>query len=192
MATLLDVTHEIRIDHDNVRDLYTRFKGATDKAEKWAIANTLVREMAIHSDAEELSVYNEYARLGLGDTAEHNKEEHAEVKRLVYDADTKNFDSPEYDDVMTRAYTGFIEHAKEEEDQQFDKLKAKLTPEENDKIARAFLKARTMAPSRPHPMAPQSGGILQTAAGMQASLHDKVRVLDPHHRGPLLIGAAGR
>ena len=73
MTTLLDVTQEIRIDHDNVRDLYTRFKSASDKAEKWAIANTLIREMAIHSDAEELSVYKEYARLGLGDTAEHNK-----------------------------------------------------------------------------------------------------------------------
>lgn len=33
---------------------------------------------------------------------------------------------------MTKAYTGFIEHAKEEEEEQFDKLKAKLTPEEND------------------------------------------------------------
>ena len=32
-----------------------------------------------------------------------------------------------------------------------------------------------MAPPRPHPKAPQSGGLAQKVAGMQASLHDKVR-----------------
>jgi hypothetical protein len=61
------------------------------------------------------------------------------VKKLVSEADSKSFDSPEYDDVMTRAYTGFIEHAKEEEDIQFDKLKAKITPEENDVGVASYL-----------------------------------------------------
>lgn len=43
-------------------------------------------------------------------------------------------------------------------------------------MAHDFLKARKMAPPRPHPMAPQSGGLAQKAAGMQANLHDKVSV----------------
>lgn len=42
------------------------------------------------------------------------------------------------------------------------------------KMARDFLKARMMAPPRPHPMAPQSGGLAQKAAGMQANVLDKV------------------
>ena len=42
------------------------------------------------------------------------------------------------------------------------------------KLARDFLKARKMAPPRPHPLAPQSGGIAQKVAGMQGTLHDKV------------------
>lgn len=50
----------------------------------------------------------------------------------MYSADSKNFDSPEYDQIMAKAYTAFIEHAKEEEEQQFAPLKARLTPEEND------------------------------------------------------------
>jgi hypothetical protein len=87
MASLLDVTQEIRIDHDNVRDLYSRFKSETDKDTKWAIANTLVREMAIHSDAEELSVYKEYARLGLGEDAEHNKGNVTSKPRCLPDTD---------------------------------------------------------------------------------------------------------
>ncbi|KAI0372953.1 hypothetical protein BV20DRAFT_939052 [Pilatotrama ljubarskyi] len=173
-SNTLDVTHEIKIDHDNVRDLFDRYKSATDLNEKTTIANTLIREMAIHGDAEEISVYNDYGALGLGDTASHNKEEHAEIKKLVYDADATRMTKAEYDEVLQKAVTAFLTHAKEEEDEQHPLIRQKLTPEQNDKIARAFLKARTMVPSRPHPWAPQTGGIAQKAAGLQGAFHDKV------------------
>lgn len=172
--TTLCVAQEIKLDHDNVRDLFQRYKSATDPKQKKAIANTLIREMAVHGDAEELSIYKEYARFGLAGEAEHNKEEHAEVKRAVYEADTKNFESPDYDQTMFKAFNIFDTHAKEEEEQQLNQLVAKIDKQENDKLARDFLKARKMAPTRPHPAAPQSGGMVQKAAGMQASLADKV------------------
>ncbi len=40
------------------------------------------------------------------------------------------------------------------------------------KPARAFLNARKMVPSRPHPAAPQTGGIAQKAA--DSSVHDTI------------------
>ena len=49
---LLDIFDEIKLDHDNVRELFERYKSTTDDQTKRAIANTLIREMAIHSDAE--------------------------------------------------------------------------------------------------------------------------------------------
>lgn len=133
-AISLDVAHEIKVDHNNVRDLYQRYTAASDPADKTAIANTLIREMAIHGDAEEVSVYNEYSALSLGSTAVHNKEEHAEIKRLVYDADAARVDSPGYDGVLEKAVTAFLTHAKEEEDEQLPLIVSKLTPEENDVI----------------------------------------------------------
>ncbi|TFY62815.1 hypothetical protein EVJ58_g3630 [Rhodofomes roseus] len=171
---LLDVTQEIKLDHDNVRELFDRYKATSDAKTKRAIANTLIREMAIHSDAEEVSVYNDYATVGLGDVATHNKEDHAEVKKLVYAADSHGFDKPDYDDVLAKAVTAFDAHAREEETDQHPTLRQKLSAEDNNRIARAFLKARTMVPSRPHPWAPQTGGIAQKAAGAQGKLHDKV------------------
>ncbi|KZT74106.1 hypothetical protein DAEQUDRAFT_660867 [Daedalea quercina L-15889] len=171
---LLDVTQEIKLDHDNVRELFERYKSTTDAATKKAIANTLIREMAIHSDAEEVTVYNDYATIGLGDVATHNKEEHAEVKRLVYAADSHGFGEADYDDVLAKAVTAFDTHAHEEENDQLPVLRQKLSTEDNDRIARAFLKARTTVPSRPHPWAPQTGGIAQKAVGAQGKLHDKV------------------
>ncbi len=42
------------------------------------------------------------------------------------------------------------------------------------KIARTFLKARLVVPLRPHPLAPQTGGVLQKAMGMHGKIQDKV------------------
>ncbi|TCD68275.1 hypothetical protein EIP91_011241 [Steccherinum ochraceum] len=177
MATansFLDVTHEIKLDHDNVRDLFERYKTATDISQKSAIANTLVREMAVHGDAEEISVYNHFSSLGLGNAAAHNKEEHAEVKKQVYQADSVKVTDPNYDQVISKAVSTFLEHAEEEENDQFKLILQAVTPEENDKLAKEFLTARGKVPTRPHPWAPQTGGLAQKAAGLQGSLHDKV------------------
>ncbi|TFK50060.1 hypothetical protein OE88DRAFT_309015 [Heliocybe sulcata] len=172
--TLLDVTNEIKVDHDNVRDLWSRFQAATEKQERAVIANTLIREMAVHGDSEEISVYNDYYKLGFDGTADHNKEEHADIKKLVYAADAVPMSSSKYDEVLGKAVNAFLTHAQEEENDQFPAIKSKLTPEENDKIAREFLKARTMVPTRPHPLAPQTGGVAQKAAGGWGSVHDKI------------------
>lgn len=115
--------------------------------------------MAIHSDAEEISVYNEYQKVGLKDEEKHNKgqsqfrlrltltildvasysnlhlnssEEHAQVKKLVYDADMSHPTSDGYDDILGNAVRAFDTHAKEEEDHDHPKMRAALSPEEND------------------------------------------------------------
>lgn len=67
MISFLDIAQDIWTPHDVVCDLYTRFKSATNKAEK--------RAMADHSDAEELSVCKKCVSLGPGNAAEHNKGE---------------------------------------------------------------------------------------------------------------------
>ena len=108
------------------------YKQTADQDQKRAIANTLIREMAIHGDAEEISIYNDYVALGLGDTAKHNKEEHAEVKRAVYDADATSMSHDDYDKVLEKAVNTFLTHAKEEEDEQHPLIRQKLSPEEND------------------------------------------------------------
>ncbi|CDW97772.1 hypothetical protein, partial [Sporisorium scitamineum] len=51
---------EIKVDHDNIRDLLDRFKDAHKRKDEnlcSAIVNTIIHEAAVHSDAEELSVY---------------------------------------------------------------------------------------------------------------------------------------
>lgn len=170
----LDVTQEIKKDHDNVRDLFDRYKAATDLHEKKLIANTLIREMSIHGDAEEVSVYNDYHGAGLEDTVRHNKEEHADVKKKIFKAEHAFASSDSYDGVLADAVEAFLAHAVEEETAQFPQLLEMWTPEQNDQIARAFLKAREAVPRRPHPLTPQTGGMLQKAMGMHGKVQDKI------------------
>lgn len=77
-------------------------------------------------------MYNDMTTLGLGDTAEHNKEEHAQVKKLVYEADTTSTASAGYDDVLARAVTAFLTHAAEEERDQLPLLVSKISAEDSD------------------------------------------------------------
>jgi hypothetical protein len=77
-------------------------------------------------------VYNDMAKQGLGDTAEHNKEEHAQVKKFVYEADTTHTGADNYDDVLSRAVTAFLTHASEEEQDQLPLLVQKISAEQND------------------------------------------------------------
>lgn len=143
----------------NLNSIDARYKNETNSETKVTIANTLIREMAIHGDAEyvwlslffissahsllayrEVSVYNHFPSLGLGDTEAHNKEEHAEIKKLVYKADTTSTSHDNYDQVLIKAVTTFISHAQEEENDQFPKIKASLTPEASDVGVVAFVK----------------------------------------------------
>ncbi|KAI0040785.1 hypothetical protein FA95DRAFT_823786 [Auriscalpium vulgare] len=173
MVSQLNVVDEIKLDHNNVRDLFERFKAAHGKDERAVIANTLIREMSVHGEAEEISVYNEFPKYGLGDVVGHNKQEHADIKRLVYEADVTPASHDSYDDVVTRAVTTFLEHAGEEEADQLAKLQNQVSAEESDRLAREFLAARRKVPTRAHPAAPQTGGAAQKAAGGAASLVDK-------------------
>jgi hypothetical protein len=71
-------------------------------------------------------------KLGLGDTAAHDRDEHAEVKKLVQEADRTNVSADNYDGVLRRAFEAFDSHAKEEEQDQLPLLRSKITPEQND------------------------------------------------------------
>ncbi|GJJ08792.1 hypothetical protein Clacol_003011 [Clathrus columnatus] len=125
------------------------------------IANTLIREMAIHGDAEEISYYNFLEKHEKSDVVKHNKEKHHEINVLVYDADTTTA-GPDFDQKLAKAFNAFDTHAKKEEETILPEMFQKMQPEENDAEARVFLKA------------PQSGGMMQKVASAQAATHDAI------------------
>ncbi|QRV78057.1 hemerythrin-like protein [Ceratobasidium sp. AG-Ba] len=170
----LDYYNEILVDHNNVRDLHQRFTQAyKNKDEKLMndIANTIVHEAALHSDGEELSIYKVLDKHGLHDAAEKDREEHQQVKQAMSHVDSSSISSlgiDGYAAAVEKACKLFLQHAEDEENVQYKQLSAKLTSEDKASLAKDFLKARAMAPSRPHPSAPQDGGVGQKLMGTMA------------------------
>lgn len=100
----------------------------------------------------------------------------------MYSLDYTKLSSPEFGPKFKSAMKHFIEHSDHEErgTAGHDKgslhaLAQKLSVEDNHKLAEEFVAARKVVPTRPHPLAPQSGGLLQKILGMGTKIpHDKV------------------
>ncbi|CAL1707775.1 unnamed protein product [Somion occarium] len=140
---LMDVAQEIKIDHDNI-SAFSRSPCRTRRS--WSLTLSF--------------------KLGLHDAAMHSKEDHAEVKKLIFRDEHIAASHEHHDDIMADSVNAFFAHGQEEETTRHPTLREKLSPEDNDKLARAFLKAREMVPTRPHPLAPQTDGTLQKAMGV--------------------------
>ncbi|TFK92324.1 hypothetical protein K466DRAFT_241769 [Polyporus arcularius HHB13444] len=140
----LDVVEILKTDEDNIHDLYTRWKAA-ETTDKIAIGNTLMRELFVHSDAKDISVYNSFEyNLKLKKTADMNRKVLSQIKQYVLEADRAKPGSPEYASAIKRAVDLFLQHS-QAENQQLRQAEKKLSDEESDKLARAFLKARRNA-----------------------------------------------
>ncbi|BGP20176.1 hypothetical protein JCM10213_000739 [Rhodosporidiobolus nylandii] len=191
----IDVYSEIVVDHNNVKDLYARYKAATSTEEKSTLVNTIIHELAMHSEAEEVSVYNVLEAKGLTKESDLLRKEHQELEEVLYSVDWTKVDSAELAPItlssllspfsrrsdlllspaeFERAVELFIVHSSREEDEVLKDLESKISPEENDKLARDFLAVRKVVPTRPHPAAPQSGGVVHKVLGMATKPHDKI------------------
>ncbi|PVG04855.1 hypothetical protein CPB86DRAFT_778170 [Serendipita vermifera] len=168
----LDVAQEIILDHNNVRDLYMRYVKETDRENKRALANTIIRELAVHGEAEEVSVYRRMDEEHMKEIAENSRHEHQELEEALYEFDQTSFDDPEHDARLKKAISVFHKHAQEEEGGILQKLQTKLSKEMNHKLATDFLHARQMVPHRPHPSAPNTGGLGQKLLGALAKPMD--------------------
>jgi len=174
--------------------------------------------------ASQVSVYNDLEKRDLASESKLLRDEHEELEKQLYSVDwTKvrpfllpsarpsrsganaalprtQVDSPEFAPKFEKAISMFIQHSDREEDEILRDLAAKLSPEDNDRLAKDFLavrpslsssrsrldepcltprfspveQKRKVVPTRPHPAAPQSGGVLQKTLGMATKPHDKI------------------
>ncbi|KAJ1019391.1 hypothetical protein NDA16_004508 [Ustilago loliicola] len=167
----LRLLDEIKVDHDNIRDLLKRFQDAHQKGDEKLctdIASTVIHEAAVHSDAEELSIYKMMDQHGLKQIVEKDRNDHQQVKQAMADLSAHGISDvglEVYAKRVVEACKLFLHHAEEEESDQLPRLVKELSEKDRTKAVEDFLQARKMAPTRPHPSAPQSGGISQKAMG---------------------------
>ena len=93
-----------------------------------------------HSVQEEMTVYAMMRRRGLLDAAKHLNEDHAEVKRLLFELTEMAKDDPQWISKVRELRGALEEHMAEEEREHFPKLRSALSAEENEQLAKAMNK----------------------------------------------------
>ncbi|CEL54223.1 hypothetical protein RSOLAG1IB_11621 [Rhizoctonia solani AG-1 IB] len=124
----------------------------------------MVREVSLHSDSEELSIYRAMSENELHHCAEDDQAAHRVMKEAFKHVDSSSVSKLGiygYAEAVQRACEVLFKHAEEEERDHYKKLSSILDPLERSHLATDFLKARSASASRPHPSAPQGDGIGQ-------------------------------
>ena len=96
--------------------------------------------IAKHSFQEENTVYAMMRQHGLLDPAKHLNEDHAEVKRLLFELTEMPKDDPQWLSKVGELRRSLEEHMREEEQDFFPQLRGALSEEENARLAKAMNK----------------------------------------------------
>lgn len=165
-------------DHREVEKLFGRWEGlsAGKEDERREVAQEIVRHLATHAAIEEQLLYPTVRdRVPGGEAlARESLEEHQQVERVLDELDSADATDPGYAEKLGQLMRDVDEHVREEENEIFPKLRDAVPQDDLDSIGEAMEKARKVAPTRPHPAAPDSppGNLV---AGPVAGAVDRVR-----------------
>ena len=171
-------------DHREVEQLFKQFDKLTERAQKSMkkIVNKIIRELAIHSAVEEMLFYPAVRTAGLkadtrageaaSDLVLESLEEHHIVKWTLSELEKMDPEDERYCAKVEVLIESVRHHIEEEEGDLFPKARKLLGQEMLDELGKRMEKAKKLAPTRPHPRAPDEppGNMV---AGLMASMMDK-------------------
>ena len=173
----MDAITLLKEDHRTVEALFKRFEKAGDRAhkEKRTIVDRIIEELSIHAVVEE-QVFYPVARATVPateDVALESLEEHHIVKWVLSELESMDPEHERFDAKVTVLIENVRHHVEEEEQDFFPKVREELGRKGLADLGEAMLAAKQVAPTRPHPLAPDvpPGNVV---AGAAASVVDRV------------------
>src|SRR3954470_14869564 len=175
-ATSGDVVDVLVSDHRDVTALIGEIRSATDPMIRRDLTDTAISELVRHAVAEEMYVYPAMRKyLADGEKAvEHDVEEHKELERTMKELEGADVSSADFDAALRRLETVLADHVQDEESEQFPKLRSRVPQEELTELAGKVETAKRLAPTRPHPGAPNSE-LFHKLVGPGVGLVDRLR-----------------
>jgi hemerythrin superfamily protein len=172
-----DVVTFLKGQHNLIKDMFDDVLSANDpKAREKAFVD-LRQLLAVHETAEEMVVHPR-ARKEVADGEQivdaRLKEEHA-AKEQLSKLESMDIESKEFITELTKFRDAVIDHAENEENEEFDKLQRKLDSDDLGRMAKAVQAAEAIAPTRPH--AGVESAKANFAVGPFASMLDRARDL---------------
>ncbi|MGC1211532.1 MAG: hemerythrin domain-containing protein [Micromonospora sp.] len=152
-----DVVDVLMADHREVEAIFVELESRQGTPEhRRQLADVVIAELVRHSVAEEAYVYPA-ARKALPDgdqIAEHEITEHADAERTMKELEGLDPSDPRFDELLTHLTASIRHHVQDEESDLFPRLRAAVAREELVELAGKVEKAKKVAPTRPHPAAP--------------------------------------
>jgi hemerythrin superfamily protein len=171
-----DVVDILTSDHEDVTALISEIWSVRDPMIRRDLADTAISELVRHAVAEEMYVYPAMRKhLPDGDKAvEHDIEEHKEIEQAMKQLEGADVSSAEFDEALRRLETLLADHVQDEETEQFPELRRRIPQEELVELAGKVETAKKLAPTRPHPGAPNSE-LFHKLVGPGVGLVDRLR-----------------
>ncbi|KAI0708089.1 hypothetical protein C8T65DRAFT_536007, partial [Cerioporus squamosus] len=177
MSTLF---HAIKEDHEEMYEYHDQYNRAHERGDveaqaRWA--RQLTWEVARHAVGEEIVVYP-LMEQHLGDKgrqlADHDREEHQEVKQKLYKLESLQPGSKEYHELITTMMEGLHHHNDDEEIKDLPLLEPALGEDASKQAALSFKKTKKLVPTRGHPSIPNKPPA-ETLLGLLEAPIDKIK-----------------
>lgn len=175
-----DAIEELTADHREVEQLFSRIEVLpTRDIGLRGLVDEVTIELVRHSVAEEQYLYPAVREHVAGGAELADKEiaEHAEAEKLMKKLEQMRVDDAEFHSTLQRLMDDVNAHIHDEEEQLFPRLREACTPEALDDLGDKIRRAKTMAPTRPHPSAPDTppaNKLLAPGAGLVDRVRDFV------------------
>jgi hemerythrin superfamily protein len=175
-STEQDVIDILTTDHHEVLDLIQQIKRSSVAADRRDMADTVISELVQHSVAEEMYVYPAMRKhLTNGNEAvQHDVAEHKEIETTLKKLEGADAASAQFDGLIAQLESILQDHISDEENEQFPELRASIPREELVEMAHKVNTAKKVAPTRPHPAAPNNQ-LFHKLVGPGVGLVDRLR-----------------
>jgi len=107
----------LKQDHEHVAHLFQEFEDADNPQEKQEIAQLICSELTVHAELEEELFYPEVQKaIKDPDLIEEARVEHASLKQLIGDIQSKRPGEPQFD-ATVKVLSEYVKHHVQEEEQ---------------------------------------------------------------------------
>lgn len=154
-----DLVDLIIDDHRDVEAVFTELEqGGQSPEQRKQLVDHVIANLVRHSVAEEQLLYPT-ARKVLPDgdeVADHEIKEHAEAEQTMKRLEQCEPNDQDFERQVTELIAAIRHHVEEEESTLLPQIKANCPNEQLTKLGDHFEKAKKIAPTRPHPSAPDT------------------------------------
>ncbi|HET9596299.1 MAG TPA: hemerythrin domain-containing protein, partial [Anaeromyxobacteraceae bacterium] len=173
----MDAIQLIERDHREVERLFGAFDRAAragDVREQARLAREITRELSVHAAIEEQVLYPALRRAGVEAERLDALEDHHAVKVLLSELDALGPRAERFAPKVRLVARSVRRHVEEEESELLPRLRQALGDDELRSMGEELARARRAAPTRPHPLAPDTPPA-NVVANAAAALLDRSR-----------------